>query len=192
MSIDHRNGVILRPAREADLPQVDEITIICYTAIAESYIDMIGPECYEVVKHDPHLTWQERKTGQNRRLFAEHPDWVWVLDNGRQVIGFVTFYLIPEQGYGHIDNNGVHPEFAGQGWGKFMYQHVLEHFRAQGLRYAHVDTGLDPAHIPARRAYEAVGFDRQVPTVEYWQDLHQNNPGSRPEAEEGDAELQDT
>jgi hypothetical protein len=59
-----------------------------------------------------------------------------------------------------------------------MYQHVLEHFRRQGLRYAHVDTGLDDAHIPARRAYEAVGFDRQVPTVEYWQDLAQNNPGS--------------
>jgi hypothetical protein len=62
-----------------------------------------------------------------------------------------------------------------------MYQHVLDHFRQQGLRYAHVDTGLDPAHIPARRAYESVGFDRQVPIVEYWQDLSANNPGSRPE-----------
>jgi hypothetical protein len=46
-----------------------------------------------------------------------------------------------------------------------------------------VDTGLDPPHIPARRAYEAVGFDRQVPVVEYWQDLEQRNPGSVPEPE---------
>ena len=43
------------------------------------------------------------------------------------------------------------------------------------------DTGLDPAHIPARKAYEGVGFDRQIPSVEYWQDLGRNNPGSVPE-----------
>jgi hypothetical protein len=59
-----------------------------------------------------------------------------------------------------------------------MYRHVLDHFREQGLRFAHVDTGLDDAHIPARRAYEAAGFDRQVPTVDYWQDLSLRNPGS--------------
>jgi hypothetical protein len=52
-----------------------------------------------------------------------------------------------------------------------MYRSVLRHFRDLGLRWAHVDTGLDDAQIPARRAYEAVGFDRRVPTVEYWQDL---------------------
>lgn len=57
------------------------------------------------------------------------------------------------------------------------YQHVLNYFRERGLRYAHVDTGLDPARIPARKAYEAVGFDRQVPVVEYRQDLVYNNPG---------------
>jgi hypothetical protein len=59
-----------------------------------------------------------------------------------------------------------------------MYRHVLERFRGLGLRFAHVDTGLDDAHIPARRAYEAVGFDRAVPGVEYWQDLAARNPGS--------------
>ena len=61
-----------------------------------------------------------------------------------------------------------------------MYRHVLEHLRELGLRFAHVDTGLDDAHIPARRAYEATGFDRQVPLVDYWQDLSARNPGSSP------------
>jgi hypothetical protein len=35
----------------------------------------------------------------------------------------------------------------------------------------------EDAHARARRAYEAVGFDRQVPAVEYWQDLSRR-PGS--------------
>lgn len=179
--VARRGDALLRRACVEDLPRVDEITVICYTPIFESYVAMIGDECYEVVRHNPELTWEERKTGQNRRLYAEHPEWVWVLENNGEVIGFITFYLYPGQGYGHIDNNGVHPDYAGQGWGKFMYQHVLQHFREQGYRFAHVDTGLDPAHIPARRAYESVGFDRVVPTVEYWQDLSLENPGSVPD-----------
>lgn len=171
-----RNGAVLRCARAEDLDQVDAIAILCYTPIQESYVAMLGSECYEAVRLEPELTWDQRKTGQIHRLFAEHPEWVWVLESEDRIIGFVTFYLRPA--YGHLDNNGVHPDAAGQGWGTFMYRQVLDYFRAQGRRFAHVDTGLDPAHDAARRAYEAVGFDRQCPTVDYWQDLAAMNPGS--------------
>ena len=181
MIIAERDSVGLRHARDDDLPHIDEITIICYTPIQESYVSMLGEECYEAVRHDPGLTWQERKTGQVHRLYREHPEWVWVLEKDEEVIGFVTFSLIPEKNMGSIANNGVHPGHAGQGWGRFMYRRVLQHFREQGLRFAFVDTGLDDAHIPARRAYEAVGFDRAVPMVEYWQDLSQHDPGSESE-----------
>ena len=126
----------------------------------------------------PDLTWQERKCAQNRRLFDAHSDQVWVLERDGDVFGYVTFWLFPEQEYGHLDNNAVRASEAGRGWATFMYRHVLDHFRALGLRFAHVDTGLDEAHILARRAYEAVGFDRQVPSVDYWQDLARRNPGS--------------
>jgi ribosomal protein S18 acetylase RimI-like enzyme len=143
-------------------------------------VSMLGRACYEAVRHDPELTWEERKIRQNRDLFASHPDRLWVLDDGAKVFGFVSFWLVPEKSYGHIDNNGVHPSRAGQGWATFMYRHVLDRFRSEGLRFAHVDTGLDDAHVAARRAYEAVGFDRAVPGVEYWQDLTARNAGSTP------------
>lgn len=181
MIIAEQEGTRLRFAQEGDLQQVDEITRLCYKPIFESYLEMLGEACYQVVRHDPELTWEQRKTGQVHRLFQEHPEWLWVLESGGTILGFVTFYLFPDQGYGHLDNNGVHPNFAGKGWGKFMYRHVLDYFRQQGLGYAHVDTGLDPAHLPARKAYQSVGFDRQIPNVEYWQDLNQFNPGSVPE-----------
>ena len=166
-----RDGAVLRHARDADLPIVDELTVLCYAPIQASYVAMLGEDCYAAVRHQPELTWEERRIGQNRRLYETHPDWVWVLERDDDFFGFVTFWLVPEQHYGHIDNNGVHPSHAGQGWATFMYRRVLDHFREQGLRFAHVDTGLDDAHIPARRAYEAVGFDRRVPTVDFWQDL---------------------
>jgi ribosomal protein S18 acetylase RimI-like enzyme len=162
---------VLRTARAGDLPAIDELTVLCYSPIQESYVAMLGADCYDAVRNDPELTWEERKIRQNRTLYEQHPDWVWVLELEERVFGFVTFWLVPAQSYGHIDNNGVHRDQAGRGWATFMYRRVLSHFREQGLRYAHVDTGLDDAHIPARRAYEAVGFDRKVPNVEYWLDL---------------------
>lgn len=170
---------MLRHATDADLSAVDELTVVCYRPIQESFVTLLGEDCYEAVRHEPELTWEERKIQQNRRLFAEHPDWLWVLDEDG-VFGFVSFWLVPEKQYGHIDNNGVRPDRAGQGWATYMYRHVLQYFRAINLRFAHVDTGLDDAHVPARRAYEAVGFDRAVPIVEYWQDLSRRNPGSEP------------
>ena len=175
-----RDGVVLRAAVEADLPEVDTLTADGYRAIYESYVAMLGEECHAAVRHDPELAWDQRKIRQNRDLFARHPDRLWVLDDEGDVFGFVSFWLVPEKEYGHIDNNAIRSDRAGRGWATFMYRHVLQHFRDVGLRFAHVDTGLDPAHDAARRAYEAVGFDRRVPTVEYWQDLSALNPGSMP------------
>ena len=178
--IARRGPALLREADEGDLPAIDELTVLGYRGIQESYVAMLGEDLYEAIRADRDLTWEERKIGQNRRLFAEHPEQLWVLEEAGEIFGFVSFWLVRAEHYGHLDNNAVHPERAGQGWATFMYRHALDHFRRQGLRFAHVDTGLDAAHDPARRAYEAVGFDRQVPVVDYWQDLSARNPGSTP------------
>ena len=171
MNVAQRDGVVLRHATEADLPAIDTLTTVGYAEIQESFVAMLGPDLYETVQADPGQTWEQRKCAQNRRLFAEHPEQVWVLEDTDRVFAYVTFWLVPERGYGHLDNSAVDPTCRGEGWARFMYAHVLEHFRSLGLEYAHVDTGLDDAHIPARAAYEAVGFDRSVPTVDLWRRL---------------------
>jgi ribosomal protein S18 acetylase RimI-like enzyme len=169
--VAERDGVALRHARDGDLEAIDALTVAGYAPIQASFVAMLGDDVYETVHAERDRTWEQRKCAQNRRLFAEHPEQVWVLDDGDEVFGYVTFWLVPERSYGHLDNNAVAEGRAGQGWATFMYRHVLDHFRALGLRFAHVDTGLDDAHIPARRAYEAVGFDRAVPAVDLWQRL---------------------
>jgi len=181
MIIAQRDGAVLRHAVEDDLPRLDELTILCYAPIQASYEAMLGSECYRSVRRDPELTWEGRKCGQVRRHYQNYTEGVWALEEAGDVFGYVTFYLVREKNYGGLDNNGIDPSRRGQGWSTFMFRHVLAFFRAEGLRFAFVDTGLDAAHIPARRAYEAVGFDRQVPIVEYWQDLSRHNRGSDPD-----------
>ncbi|MCK4566165.1 MAG: GNAT family N-acetyltransferase [Candidatus Thorarchaeota archaeon] len=180
MIVTERDGMVLRFARIDDFQKIDEITVICYKAIHESWIAMQGESVSEVFR-TPDMTWEERKTKQNHDLFAEHPEWVWVLEQNSDIIGFVTFKIDSEKGFGLIENNGVFPQHAGRGLGKFMYRHVLDYFRKQGLKVAMVETGLDDPHIPARKAYKAVGFDRSAPIVLYWQDLRKDNTGSHPD-----------
>ena len=169
--IAERDGVVLREAREYDLAAIDALTVAGYAEIQESFVAMLGEDLYQTVFAEPERTWDVRKCSQNRDLFAKHPDQVWVLDDRGEIVGYVTFWLRAEDDYGHLDNNAVAAERAGQRWATFMYRAVLDRFRELGLSYAHVDTHLDDAHIPARRAYEAVGFDRAVPSVDLWQRL---------------------
>ena len=132
---------------------------------------MLGADLYEAVQADPEQTWEERKAQQNRRLFAEHPEQVWVLEDTGGVFGYVSFWLFPERNYGHLDNSAVDQAAAARAGRASCTGTCSSTFRSLGLRYAHVDTGLDDAHIPARAAYEAVGFDRSVPTVDLWRQL---------------------
>jgi hypothetical protein len=102
--VAEKDAVVLRRVGAGDLGAVDALTVECYRPIFESYVTMIGDECYDAVRLEPELTWEQRKTHQNRRLFDEHPDWLWVLEEDGDVFGFVSFWLVPEKSYGHIDN----------------------------------------------------------------------------------------
>lgn len=178
-TIAERHGAQLRFASADDMPHIDRITFICYAAIHESWMTALSEDIYNLI-NDSTVGWEDRKNAQNHSLFADHPEWVWVLENEERIFGYVTFKINTERNLGIIDNNAILPEFAGKGWGKFMYRQVLQYLREQGIAVAMVETDLDDAHIPARKAYEGVGFDRHTPIVLYWQDLRNNNPDSVP------------
>jgi len=168
LTIAERNGARLRHAREADLSRLDEITVECYTPIQASFEKIVGKAfCSAICKE----RWQDRKTAQVRNLFADKPENVWVLEGPDGIFGYITFEEHDGTSMGVIDNNGVMPSYRGKGWGTFMYRHVLAHFRNKGLAFAMVETDLDEPHEPARRAYEAVGFNREHRVVRYVQEL---------------------
>ncbi|HET6427382.1 MAG TPA: GNAT family N-acetyltransferase, partial [Phycisphaerae bacterium] len=76
-----------------------------------------------------------------------------------KIVGFVTYFAGVQPGMGSLGNNAVHPDFHGRGIAGLLYAHAFDRLRAAGMQVVHVQTGLDPAHAPARRAYEKAGFD---------------------------------
>ena len=115
---------------------------------------------------------EETSKGEQIRAHCRrHPEWIFVCEEGGRVVGFVTFRLDVEKKIGEIGNNAVDPECGLKGIGQQMYSAVLQHFKEEGMRFAKVQTGLDEAHGPARRAYERAGFDISHEDVTYFKKL---------------------
>lgn len=177
--IAERDGVILRPATDEDLPRLDEIVVTCYTPIHDSYVSILGQDVYQGLRRNPDQDWRVEKIARVRKTYQEHPGCFWVVEDAGTVFGFVSFAYFPEQSRVWIEENGVIPARRGQGWATFMLRHVLAHARRLGMRFASVEVDLDDVHLPARRAYQAVGFDRRHHIAIYHQDLNRYNPGSQ-------------
>ncbi len=175
--IGKKDDKILRFATKDDMSYIDQITAICYQPIHDSWVAHQGADIAEGLR-DPGVSWDERKAKQNHDLYDEYPEWLWVLEEDGVIIGFMSFRMLLEKKLGIIENNGVLPSHAGKGLGKFMYRHALQYMRRHGMQFVFLETGMDDAHIPARKAYEAVGFDRKFPNAYYWQNLEENKPES--------------
>ena len=55
------------------------------------------------------------------------------------------------------------PNCRADGIGRAMYEFALKNLKERGAEIACVGTGGDAAHAPARRAYQAIGFDKAIP-----------------------------
>lgn len=88
---------------------------------------------------------------------------VYVAELDDAVAGFVFTLFDAKRKTGEIGLNAVDPRLQGQGIGRAMYEFALTDLKERGAEIAYVGTGGDPAHQPARSAYEAVGFDKTIP-----------------------------
>lgn len=76
-----------------------------------------------------------------------------------RAIGFMALKLHEEDRMGEIHMIAVDPEHQRRGIAGEMTRHALDWFAKSGMSVVMVETGGDPGHAPARRAYESCGFE---------------------------------
>ncbi len=158
---------MIRPYKPQDLPRIMDIANRAWRGIYAMFKGRYGSELFALIVPDE----RTEKGGQVRRHCEAHPDQVYVCERGGRIAGFVTFRLDHEKKIGEIGNNARDPDPAAKGVGQEMYTAAFERFRAEGMLYAKVSTGLDEAHAPARRAYERAGFSISHEDVTYYMKL---------------------
>lgn len=104
--------------------------------------------------------WQRRQRDDLAALLDGEPENIDVAVDDGVPVGWVCSRLHPEDTMGEIHVLVVDPRFQHQGTGQALMRHSMQRARAAGMRMVMVETGDDPGHSPARRAYEAAGFQR--------------------------------
>ncbi|MHB8995194.1 MAG: GNAT family N-acetyltransferase [Armatimonadota bacterium] len=159
---------LIRPATAGDVAAAREIARLAWQPVYAEFRRRVGDDIFQKL----HADWEQNKMRQVSQAFDKHPGCMLVTEVDGTIAAFITFFVINgAAGLGEIGNNAVHPDFQGRGLGRAQYQRVFEELRAQGCQLVQVTTGLDDAHAPARRAYEAAGFDIELPKITYMRKL---------------------
>lgn len=95
---------------------------------------------------------------------------VWVTELDTVVTGFVAARLDHQESMGEIYMIAVDPAYQRNGVGSRLMSYALQWFKDNGMALAMVETGGDPGHAPARRAYEQAGFVH-LPLARYFKKL---------------------
>jgi ribosomal protein S18 acetylase RimI-like enzyme len=128
---------------------------------------VLGPEIFR----RQHPDWREDQRRAVRGVLAASKGNVWVALVDGAAVGFVAIEPDhPEKGMGEISMLGVDPVHQGEGIGTALTLFALERLGEAGMGVAMVETGGDPGHAPARRAYEKAGF-ALLPIARYFKNL---------------------
>ena len=158
---------MIRKYKPEDLTTIMDIGNRAWREIYRMFREVYGDELFRIIVPD-----ETTSKGEQIRAHCErHPEWVFICEEERRIVGFVTFMLDLRRKIGTIGNNAKDPDCDLKGIGQQMYKAVLEYFREHGMVYATVHTGLDYAHARARRAYERAGFNIRHEDVDYYMKL---------------------
>jgi ribosomal protein S18 acetylase RimI-like enzyme len=153
-------SLIIRPYTKTDYEQVLAICIAAFEPIHRGFETALGRRVFELQYND----WRGDYAETLRGISPEDASTkVYVAERDGAIAAFIFTRIDAKRKTGEIGLNAVDPKLQGNGIGKEMYEFALADLKARGAEIAQVGTGGDAAHEPARRAYEAAGFDRAIP-----------------------------
>lgn len=154
----------MRQAALEDMPRIQALVQEIWNIGSDFALE----ELYGAVGGEPWDRWLVPKVMS--RLWEEM-DRVWVTEEDGALLGFFSYALSGARKVGTIHYNGVALAARGKGVGSLQVAKCLELFRAAGMEYACVGTGLNEGHAAARRVYEKNGFKPLIEYVMYAQRL---------------------
>jgi ribosomal protein S18 acetylase RimI-like enzyme len=89
--------------------------------------------------------------------------------NDGSIVGFISTWCDTEAGIGHIPNVVVAAGHRGQGLGRELLEHALQHFRNCGLTHAKIETLTQNA--VGQGLYTSIGFREVARQIHLAMDL---------------------
>ncbi len=159
--------MVIEPYEDSKLDAIVRLSLRAWEPVFESLQTAMGPDVYRAFYRDD---WRVAQQASVESVCADEDVHVWVASEESRTAGFVALKLHPEDQMGEIYMIAVDPDFQRRGIAASLTSHSVEWFKKAGMSIAMVETGGDPGHAPARRAYEASGF-WLLPVARYFKSL---------------------
>ncbi|MEO1591934.1 MAG: GNAT family N-acetyltransferase [Cyanobacteria bacterium J06632_22] len=157
----------IQPYESSHLGAVVQLSMRAWAPVFMSIQTSLNAEVYQAFYPE---TWQVSQQKAVEDVCAAEDVKVWVAVETEQPVGFVAAKLHPEDKMGEIYMMAVDPDCQGRGIGSALIDHALSWMKETGMAIVMVETGGDPGHAPARRAYESAGFELW-PVARYFKSL---------------------
>lgn len=154
--------MIIREYKASDKPALVELTLLAWEPVFQGMQTAYNPEIYEVFVPD----WRKEQLRSINSTCDSDDVQVIVAEQDETILGFSSVTLHPEDFLGAIHMMAVDPRHRRKGVGTQLIDASLEIIKRNGFELAMVETGGDPGHAAARKAYEKSGFER-VPVARY-------------------------
>jgi ribosomal protein S18 acetylase RimI-like enzyme len=153
----------IRAYQPGDLPRLKEMTVEAFDGVS---IDQGIEAAFGPIRGH---NWQWRKARHLDEDVARDPAGLFVLEDAGRIVGYISTWRDGEAGIGHIPNLVVDSSYRGQGLGRLLIQHALDHFRAHALTHAKIET-LEQNEV-GRHLYPAMGFREVARQIHFVADL---------------------
>jgi N-acetylglutamate synthase-like GNAT family acetyltransferase len=154
----------VRPLAEQDVDPVIRLSLAAWQPVFESFEMVLGSEIFAKLYPD----WRASQAALVEEVCRDNEKYtVCVAEVEGEVVGFLAYRLDAEEKQGEIYLLAVDPAYQNRGIGTRLNDLALQKMVEGGMTLAFVGTGGDPAHAPARRTYEKVGFTPIVNVLYY-------------------------
>lgn len=147
--------MLIEPYDDSKLEAVVALSLRAWAPVFASLRETLVPAVYHAFYQNDWRKAQRRAVESACKDDAMH---VWVALEDSETAGFVALKLHPDDRMGEIHMIAVDPDFQRRGIATGLMNHADAWFKEAGMSIVMAETGGDPGHEPARRAYEAAGF----------------------------------
>ena len=159
--------MVIEPYDDSQREAVVRLSLRAWEPVFASLREAMLPAVYHAFYRDDWRTAQRRAV---ESVCADEATPVWVAMEETKVAGFIALKLHPDDRMGEIYMIAVDPDFQQRGIATGLMNHAVDWFKNAGMSIMMAETGGDPGHGPARRAYESAGFTL-LPVARYFKSL---------------------
>ncbi len=146
----------IRDYKPEDKPALIELALRAWEPVFAGLKTSLTSEVHDLFVPD----WKGQQIQSVNLVCDDEEIDVIVAELEDSIVGYSSIKSHPDDAIGEVYMIAVDPDYQQQGIARRLIDESMAIIKRKGYPLAMIETGGDPGHAPARRTYEAMGFEK--------------------------------